>query len=168
MCLSGWDEAEHVAAWTSDSNRQWVMIIHLHHSENTEYLSTWKPSLSMLRANWIPLRSPRIFCLWRIPATCFILLESNPSVILLEPEEEPSLQPNLSSIIIKLTGSDLSPVPLSVCSSNHCHSTRWGLQCEWLSGVPELWGGGCANTCTHLEEGEFVYKLNILQYIQIY
>lgn len=166
MFLSGWDEAERVAAWTSDSNRQWVMIIHLHPSENTEYLSTWKPSLSTLRAIWIPLRSPRIFCLWRIPATCFILLESNPSFILFELEGETALQPNLSSKL-KFTGSDLSPVRLSVCSSDHRHSSRWGLQCEWLSGVPELWSGGRANTCPHLEEGEFLYTNYITLYSKI-
>lgn len=157
------------------------MIIHLHPSENIEFLSTWKPTLSPLRANWIPLRSLRIYCLWWIPATCFILLQT---------DVETSPQPNFMLIIFNFTDchwqipaicfilfhpvsgcfmilhdttklhvNNLSFRSLtcpSVCSSGHRHSTRWGLQCERLSGVPELWGGGRANTCPHLEEGEFL------------
>lgn len=53
------------------------MIIHFHPSENTEFLSTWKPSVRALRANWIPLRSQRIYYLWWIPATCFVLFQTD-------------------------------------------------------------------------------------------
>lgn len=74
--------------------------------------------------------------------------------ILFRTHVETSLQPNVMLIIFNCTDCHWV-VCLSVCSSGHRHSSWWGLQCERLSGVPELWGGGCAHTCPHLEEGEF-------------